>query len=213
MTTITTHRTGIRRCSRGGFTLLEMILVISVILFLLAFLVAMAGMAHMDAQQQASMSLVHTIETALQNYYGQHGEYPPGGRQSLFIHLTEEKYGRCMEQIPQGALAYEPFGADKGKPFFVDAWGSSINVVAFDASGLQPNPTGGALEYQHIWGVNGGVPLVWSIGPDRKGWSERTIRGVRRSRDFVNLMYLKTDGDDNEDNLSNFRDIPLEYVK
>jgi type II secretory pathway pseudopilin PulG len=213
MTTITTNQTGLRRRALGGFTLLEMILVISVILFLMAFLVAMASSAHMDSQKQATRSLVQSIETALQNYYGLHGDYPPLGRQSLYIYLTEEKYGKCMNQIPKGAVAYEPFGTSKGKPYFVDAWGSPIRVVAFNKAGLKPNPTGVALEYQYMWGVNGGVPLVWSIGPDRKGWSENTIGRLRRSRDFVRLMYLETDGDDNEDNISNFRDIPLEYVK
>lgn len=213
MTTITTRRAGSRCRTHGGFTLLEMILVISIILFLLAFLVVMAGMAHMDAQKQATRSLVHAIETGLQEYYGQHGAYPPGGRQNLYTHLTDEKYGKPMDKIPARAVAYEPWGDNKGKPYFVDAWGSEIYVVAFNASGLKPNPTGAAKEYQNIWGINGGVPLVWSIGPDRKGWTENTIRRLRRGKDFVKLMYLKTDGEDNEDNISNFRDIPLEYVK
>jgi type II secretory pathway pseudopilin PulG len=219
MTTITTNQTGLRRRALGGFTLLEMILVISVILFLMAFLVAMASSAHMDSQKQATRSLVQSIETALQNYYGLHGDYPPVGgnnsqnRQNLYIYLTEEKYGKCMNQIPKGAIAYEPWGTSKGKPYFVDAWGSQIYFVAFNKSGLKPNPTGTALQYQYMWGVNGGVPLVWSIGPDRKGWDAMLINRNTSSTALVRLMYLETDGDNNEDNISNFRDIPLEYVK
>lgn len=208
------------RGARGGFTLLEMILVISTILFLLGVLVVMASQAHVDAQRQATRSLVGSIESALSDYYRINGTFPPRGgnntenRRNLYDHLTGDQYGKCVSSIPESIIQREPsWAANPDEPYFADPWGNQIYYLPFDEDGLLPNPPASKREEVRKWGMNGGVPLVWSVGPDGMGWTFASIRGVGSAQQLQDYLYLKRDRDVNADNIHNFRDIPLQYTQ
>ena len=227
---------------RPGFTLLEMILVISTILFLLAFLVAMAGSAHGDSKKRATESLIHTVETAAMTYYNQWGDYPRfpaavlGHAQEnalsarlLYMMLTEAKYGKSLTQVPQGATDDLPemkvgtLVLPEG-PYLVDTWAAPVNTtsvagnenrigqifyVAFSKAGLQANSTD--VEQRKMWGMCGGVPLIWSLGPDQMGYDGKQIRTLSTAAALESLLYDISGH--NADNIHNFRDIPRELTE
>lgn len=236
----TTGAREVRGAGRGrpGFTLLEMILVISTILFLLGFLIAMAGSAHGDAKKRATESLVQAIETATVTYYNQWGDYPPmlasgnnmSQAPSLYHYLVDAKYGGCMPQVPQGALNYTPgWNNSAVERFFADTWAAAparntgpggdywigqIFYVAFAKKGLQSLPANASSadkEQQKMWGICGGVPLIWSLGPDTMGYDGDYIRKLTTAQALQTLLYDTTGV--NADNIHNFRDIPMDLVQ
>lgn len=199
-----------RRHSRG-FTLLEMILVISTILFLLGVLIVVAANAHLEAQKRTTLSIIDAVESALERFYTTNGYYPdtredpdtekPGGteRRNLYIYLTDQRFGECLK-ASESMIRRELSGDFKGDPYLVDAWKNPVQVLIFEP------------DEDEKWGVNGGQPLVWSFGPDGRGWQLTDLRGLAAAQ-LVDRMYMKSDRTYNEDNLKNFRDIPLSFVK
>jgi hypothetical protein len=64
-----------------------------------------------------------------------------------------------------------------------------------------------------MWNLCGGVPLIWSMGPDRQGFEARHVRGLNSAAQLQALLYTATTkGSGNEDNITNFRDIPIGLV-
>jgi len=73
----TVWRSGRRVIGRRGFTLLEMLIVVSIILVLAAILVPVAGRMKRAAQTTASISNLRQIHLMMLNYLNDHnGEYP-----------------------------------------------------------------------------------------------------------------------------------------
>ena len=76
-----------RRFEQSGFSLVELLIVIAIILIILAFAVPKLTSARMQAQETAAIKAIDTINTAQQQYYSQFGRYatsltelgPPSG--------------------------------------------------------------------------------------------------------------------------------------
>ena len=206
-------RGGPVRRTRPGFTLLELILVISTILFLLGVLIVVAGSAHLDAQERTTRRVIDALESACVVYYQLHGAYPrreyhPGATGTLLYEcLTGEESGRAVSSIPEGMIERD----GSGNPYFVDAWRNRILYLPFAPQGLTSTPSASHKDESRKWAMNGGVPLFVSYGPDGKGWDYGTMEAWTAT-DLRDCLYLEKDPEDNQDNITNFRDIPLEYI-
>jgi len=204
--------------TRRGFTLLELILVISTILFLLGVLIVVAGSAHLDAQERTTRRVIDGIESACVIYYQLFGTYPPRSYHPgatgdlLYDCLTSEAGGRAISSIPEGMIERQPYGTNVNHPYFVDAWRNRILYLPFAPQGLQPFPKQSYQDESRKWAMNGGVPLIVSYGSDGVGWDYVTMWRSWKAKDLRDHLYLKKDASRNEDNIHNFRDIPLEYI-
>ena len=72
-----------RAISKRGFTLIEVLVVISIIAILSAILFASFGSAREDARNKALRSELKEVQLALELYRSQNGEYPPTADQSI----------------------------------------------------------------------------------------------------------------------------------
>jgi prepilin-type N-terminal cleavage/methylation domain-containing protein len=187
-----------------GFTLLEMIMVVSIILFLLGTLVVFVSNAHLESQKQETRKIIDGVEAALVTYYDEWGSYPPrlgittanpsdrveasallcaaltgSGGQALSV--TSSNAVSSLESLPAGVVATDPtYGA-----YIVDAWHNPIICVVY----VQGSASAEA---------NGGMPFVYSCGPDGQcGWT---------TTQACSPAPAMTDVD--ADNISNFRDLP-----
>ena len=62
---------------KRGFTLIELLIVITIIGILSTIILSSLSKARAKARDARRESDIHTIQTALENYYIDHGEYPP----------------------------------------------------------------------------------------------------------------------------------------
>ena len=135
-----------QRSFRGGFTLIEVLLVLAIIGVIMAIAVPMLLGKQKQAYIDATKASISGLEQALKMYALDHdGDYPTSnvGLQSL---LTS----------PGNDTKWKGPYLDKGK-VPADAWG---------------NP----LQYQYPGTKQGaGLPDIWSFGPDRVSNTEDDI--------------------------------------
>lgn len=90
-----------RRPRRGGFSILEVLVVVMVLSLLVAVMVFVVRDSH-SSSTSTSCALEKTrIEVALASYKRKTGEYPPS-----LITLTKEPY-RLLKQVPEHHLLSE----------------------------------------------------------------------------------------------------------
>lgn len=66
-----------RFSKQKGFTLIELLIVVAIIAILSSIVVVALGNARLKARDAKRVSEVRAIETALEEYYNDKGEYPP----------------------------------------------------------------------------------------------------------------------------------------
>ncbi len=71
------------RESRRGFTLIELLVVISIIALLAGLVVGLSGTASQKSRAAAASAQLHKLTTAISDYKGQLGFYPPDGGDRL----------------------------------------------------------------------------------------------------------------------------------
>ncbi len=69
------------RLMRRGFTLLELLVVISIIALLTSTILASTSVAHRKADDTRRYDDIHEVKLALENYYSSHAAYPSTGGQ------------------------------------------------------------------------------------------------------------------------------------
>ncbi len=71
--------------SNQGFTLVELLIVIGIIVVLMGLLVAVGSGLRQRAKEKKTEALLKRIELALANYHSSMGEYPPDGMDSKVV--------------------------------------------------------------------------------------------------------------------------------
>ena len=160
-----------------GFTLVEMLIVISIIVILMALLIPVLGTVQQRAKMRATRAMIDGIQNALQRYCIDFNEYPPSNTaglsgpvdaSSLYVYLSGPN-GRGIDTV-QGGLARhrDPYmnippeyvKRVGGQTLVVDPWGSPIvylNCKAHtDAGGLAAG-----LCHNKTFDL-------YSVGPDKK---------------------------------------------
>ena len=140
-----------RRFGQSGFSLVELLIVIAIILIILAFAVPKLTSARMQAQETAAIKAIDTINTAQQQYYSQFGRYatsiqelgPPASGNS----------GPAAADLIGGDLAQ---GTKQGYIFTMapttGGYTVNANPVTFNSTGRRTFFTDQSLVKRENWG-------------------------------------------------------------
>ena len=149
--------------------------------------------------------------------------------ENIYKYLTLPAYGACVKSDTEGFVGRVTAADGSTHTLFTDAWGQAIrfywplpDALKPFAANAPPLQYGYVLDQEKLkWQMNGYRPYIWSWGPDNKGWTMREDRpgapgfwgsaANQYAQTLQDIFYLKDAilKVDNEDNLSNFRDIPL----
>lgn len=103
---------------KKGFTLIEIITVISIIIVLVGLLFPALNRAREQAKEQKARAMISSLEVAVNMYYTDLGQYPEN--LSELINPTEEGYGPYMDN-------------DEYKDGnFIDPWGKPYEYTKKD---------------------------------------------------------------------------------
>jgi len=125
---------------RSGFTLLEMLIVLAIILVIAAMVVPNLLGRQKKANIEATKASIAGLENALKLYsVDNQGEYPPGG-DDILITLVEPEEDPRTGRMTEALLERMP----------LDAWGEILHY-----------------EYPNSKAQNMTKPAIWSSGPDK----------------------------------------------
>lgn len=122
----------------GGFTLLEMMLVVVIIGILATVVVVNLAGGTGEARKGATVSILSQVKGAITQYYGKHGAYP------VSVAQLATGTNPLLEKLPKDAwkreLMYLAPGVDAGRPFSLYSLGEDgqsgtpddINVWTMD---------------------------------------------------------------------------------
>ena len=99
-----------RRSRRAGFTLVEILAVVVIILILAGLILSMAGKATRDADIASTRGILSRIATAVDHYKAENGTYPP-------------------QPLVATALDFEYKPSEVSGTVFIDAWGNGIQYT------------------------------------------------------------------------------------
>lgn len=144
-----------RKISNPGFTLIEVLVVMGIILILAGIVVGVQrGVYHKQSQAKARGEM-QAIATALESYKLKYGDYPwlgdDTGGTGLFLHLTGQQVMRPksgtnavgVQMVDVDELVARPvIAADKlkvaetssGREYFQDPWGNAYRYYYIDSS-------------------------------------------------------------------------------
>ncbi len=126
------------RQKRQGFTLLEMLIVLGIILVIAAMVVPNLLGSQKKANIKATRASIHNLEQAFKLYAAENsGEYPQGGQEQIQL---------LLEPASSDGQAAEPF--IDSKP--LDAWGQ---VFQYEYPNNKSKST---------------KPAIWSLGPNQQ---------------------------------------------
>ncbi|MEK7449210.1 MAG: hypothetical protein AAB019_06970 [Planctomycetota bacterium] len=154
---------------RAGFTFIEIIIVISVIIILAGLTLVLSFSFIEDGKTKAAESLIKNIEMALTNYKEVFLEYPPGsgqwdGSQNIYYFLTQKlEYQTSFDPVLKTAETKE-FRADlnlnnknlDAQKYIIDGWD---NRLVYQCPGLDHKIYGGKNNKSYVdlesFGPNG----------------------------------------------------------
>ncbi len=146
----------LKRQRPGGFTLIEMLIVITIIALLMALLMPIYGTVRDKARRTATKALISVVGSALEKYYNDMESYPPtpadssedDGTLVLYLNGPDNKGVTANPGTPR-EKRYEPYLAItndfikhvSNKLVIVDAWGQPLhyfNCKAWVNQGKNP---------------------------------------------------------------------------
>ena len=131
----------------GGFTLIEVLVVISIILFLMAFIIAVVGRHSEDAKITATRALISRVSMALDRYYADNRAYPRVNATAM------------MANVYMVIGQYEGFNAGELK---------TVGATAGTGVKPMPNPMSPTFDGQSCVVDPWGMPIIyWSTTPER----------------------------------------------
>jgi len=152
----------VRGKERAGFTIIELLVVISIIAILISFVIPMAGKAKTKARIARAKTEIAALETAISAYYADMGHYPtdtpanPNEISNTIIikHLSGRvggtgAYEMTIVNDPDWNGAYMEFDADTiSGGQFVDPWTNAYTIeIDLDGDVTTTPPTNNALSY------------------------------------------------------------------
>jgi general secretion pathway protein G len=160
---------------KRGFTLLELLVVISVIALLAGFLGVVIGNVMGKAELKKTEATVQAISSALQNYFTEWNNYYWAGRDvadtaAEAITYLEERVAIDIQGVSHGPYITEPLPKDPGGTHYVDAWGQLIRIRFPGADHSTDKTRGPDLSGATL--IPGNInlvtakPEIYSIGPN-----------------------------------------------
>lgn len=120
-----------------GFTLIEIITVISIIILLIGLLFPALNKAREQAKEQKARAMISSLEVAVNMYYTDNGKYPDN--MGELISPSKEGYGPYMddEEYKDGN--------------FIDPWGNSYQYTPKDNGYIikTTTPDGKEIKVEH----------------------------------------------------------------
>jgi type II secretory pathway pseudopilin PulG len=95
----------------GGFTIIELLVVVAIIVALIGILLPAMGRMRNSADRARTMAVLSAIQTGLQGYYNDFSIYPPSG--PAYGGITA---GRGSAMLAQGLMGYLGYAADGAGP-------------------------------------------------------------------------------------------------
>lgn len=147
------------KAPRRAFTLIELMVVITIIGILVAILLPVIGAVFTSGEKSQARAEIAGLEAALRKYYDDYNKFPPGtgepGQEST------ESLAKLLSGVNEGGnnprekmyMEFKPSSISGGK--FVDPWGKAY-WVSTDTNLDGANGTGQVRRRV----------LVWSGGPD-----------------------------------------------
>lgn len=196
----------LRRHRRGGFTLVELLVVITIISILMALLFpAFKGVQNQAKRTQAKNDVTQVV-TAINAFYTEYGQYPdvsgPGGGTDFFasddnnnwklfdVLRADQTDTNVLTINPKLVVFFQPqIAKDPAKPRsgiggdkkFYDPWGQAYRVkmdTTFDNNLANPYSANTGAGFDPI---NLGA-IAWSIGVDADGAKAATNGIPKNSR-------------------------------
>jgi type II secretory pathway pseudopilin PulG len=179
------------RKSTGGFTVLEVLMVIAVIVLLLAALFMMMGKLRERTRQAQAKNMLEKMHAAMENYYLHFRSYPPdnyqgrSGSQSINYFLTTAfrtnpvvANGEAQSSMEVGPLmSFEERELDNpvtaGTRTLIDPWRTPL-VYRLQLKDF-PDPQTGVVTKIPI-------PVLYSCGTNKV---DETVSGITPSDDII----------------------------
>ena len=162
MKRVTTLETGRSSSHSGGFTLVELLVVISIIIFLITMLAMTARGLLKRANIAATDSLLQRIGLFIDNYHGKTGSYPADGIDEALI--TDE--GTPLQSgSALGYILRQPIRHREKLPTGEFRIVSSEQAVG-EFTGPYIYRENGSKRRKEDWMIKESSFDLWSIGPD-----------------------------------------------
>ena len=186
---------------RGGFTLLEMLVVVVIIAMLAALVFRMVGVIGRSNDEAATRATIERVANALEEFKAIYGKYPPvqpynGGQPIAYEFPGRKSWGETESEAE--AKANRVIKANKAR---MSNWGKDCTVFTFGLTSFFLPRYNGTAEYgpKRFVGIkNGrlhrdeadgyGAPqwtLFNSRADGRVGDTERDLNAVRRMLPFL----------------------------
>lgn len=169
------HRPAARRTASGGFSLVELMVVILIIAILMGLTVSGARFALVKSWESKTRTQLEAIKLGLGKYKEENGEYPPstGGSEELYKALTgdENLDGQLTDEERKKGVFLEELlapGGSKSIQGWVDNTTGKLKIV--DAFGEE-------IEYKQPGDENALYDL-WSYGSDKKKKKENQAKWI-----------------------------------
>lgn len=176
------------RRANSGFTLVELLVVISIIVVLAAMSFGAANMAINKAKRTQALNDAMGLQSAIERYYNEYSKLPDfgmtgdeattdgqSGAELLKILLGKEDVASGMQNPRQivflnakeskskakGGLVYSSGGSSANPEGYYDAWGNPFHIKIdddYDQEIKDPLTTGGIIRNK--------IAIVYSYGPD-----------------------------------------------
>ncbi|HEY3323655.1 MAG TPA: prepilin-type N-terminal cleavage/methylation domain-containing protein [Planctomycetota bacterium] len=197
----------------SGFTLIEMLVVIAIILILIGILIPVIGTAQQQARKRATRTLIDGLAAGIERYNVQFGMYPPDGNIDsrfqnssaylLYYLCGEDRTGVTKRYVgldgKQKITKFDPYVTvpeqhltkKNGEWIIVDSWHEPISYLncAQNPDLVQARASGVApdpAKYHNYITFD-----IYSTGPDREVDSDPPDHKKAQPNDITNWSKIK----------------------
>lgn len=158
---------------KEGFTLIEMLVVVSIIILLIAFIVTVVVGVLKRASIRKTEALINRLGVALKTYYAEYRNFPPtdsnGDANQSLTYVMRHELPIYDPETGDLKKTLDPLIEFKSEelssatpPRSLDAWGNPLNYYIDSVTGYGRN----WKSLNGEWKTNERFADVWSNGPD-----------------------------------------------